>query len=171
MAMLKQFFRDCLKDTEKLVILGAGSCLKADDAAGIEVASRLIKKYSEACSPRLRVYHGSTAPENYTGAIRAFRPGHIIIIDAADVQEVPGSVSVIQPDVISGVSFSTHMLPLKVLIDYLQKEIGCDVTVIGIQPQDLSFGSPMTVPVRKAVVRVKNALKSVLLEKGMLPSR
>ena len=169
MATLKTFFRDCLKDTKKLVILGAGSCLKADDAIGIEVVNRLIKKYTEECSERLRVYCGSTAPENYSGAIKAFGPDHIIIIDAADFDEEPGAVSVIQSEVISGVSFSTHMLPLKILVEYLKKEIGCRITVIGIQPLDLTFGSPMSKPARKTVSRVKNALESALLETRILP--
>lgn len=171
MSGLKQFFRDCLSGTERLVILGAGSCLKADDAAGIEIASRIIKKYTEDCSPSLRVYSGSTAPENYTGAIKAFKPDHIMIMDAADVGAEAGSVSVIQSDVISGVSFSTHMLPLKVLVDYLQKETGCRTTIIGIQPLDLTFGAPMTPLVRKAVLGVKSALLSVLSENAFIPDR
>ncbi len=168
MAGLKQFFRENLAGTQKLAILGAGSCLKADDAAGIEIVERIIKKYTEDCSPVLRAYCGSTAPENYTGAIKSFAADHILIIDAADIGEEPGTVSVIQSDVISGVSFSTHMLPLKVLVEYLKSEIGCRVTVIGIQPLDLSFGAPMTPPVRKSVNSLKAALVSVLREQGFI---
>jgi hydrogenase 3 maturation protease len=168
MTTLKTFFRECLEDTKKLVILGAGSYLKADDAIGVEIANRLIKKYTEICSPRLRVFCGGTAPENYSGVIKTFEPDHIIIIDAADLKEIPGTVSDIQAEVISGVSFSTHMLPLKVLIQYLRKEVGCKATVIGIQPLDLTFGSPMSKPAQKAVSQVKKALESALIETGII---
>jgi|AGTN01.1.fsa_nt_gi hydrogenase maturation protease HycI len=161
---IEQFFRTCFKDTQRLVILGVGSVLKADDAAGVEIATQLNSKYSEIYADTLRVFNGSTAPENYTGAIKDFAPDHILIIDAADFGEEPGSVFVIPPDVISGVSFSTHMLPLKIMTDYLLRETGCGITVVGIQPADLSFGAAMTAPVHKAVLRVKKALETAMRE-------
>ena len=168
MHSLKSFFKESLNGTQKLVILGAGSCLKADDAAGVEIAERLIKEYSENCSDRLRVYSGSTAPENYSGAIKSFGADHLIIIDAADFGEAPGEVSAIDPEVIAGISFSTHMLPLKIFIQYLLKETGCKVTVIGVQPQNLSLDSPMSPPVKKAVSQLLKALKESLSEAGLL---
>jgi hydrogenase 3 maturation protease len=168
MDSIKSFFKETLSGTQKLVILGAGSCLKADDAAGVEIAERFIKKYTEECSPRLRVYSGSTAPENYSGAIKLFSPDHLIIIDAADFGEKPGEISTIDPEVIDGVSFSTHMLPLKIFIRYLSKEIGCKVTVLGVQPKDISFGSPMSPPVKKSVNLLLKSLEAVLSEEGLL---
>jgi len=169
MQPVEGFIRDCVAGTDRLVILGAGSTLKADDAAGTLIADRLIEKYSQNCSERLRIYSGNTAPENYTGAVKAFSPGRLIIIDAADFGEAPGSVSSIDPRVIDGVSFSTHMLPLKILTDYLRRETGCETVVIGIQPQELGVGSPMSAAVKRTVARITKAFETALLEAGFLP--
>lgn len=167
--ILTQLFRTCLKDSQRLVILGVGSVLKADDAAGAEIAMQLMKKYPQSCSASLCILNGSTAPENYTGVIKNFAPDHILIVDAADTGEEPGTVSVIHPDSISNNSFSTHMLPLSFMSDYLQQETGCAVTMIGIQPADLTFGAPMTLLMRTAVLRVKKALETLLRERFLHP--
>lgn len=167
-AEIARLLRDRLDGAEKLVILGVGSSLKGDDAAGSEIAGRFVNEYSEECSQRLRVYSCSTAPENYTGAIKEFRPDHVMIIDAANAAHEPGSVFLIDPEKISEVSFSTHTLPLKFLIDYIKSETGCNVTVIGMQPLDVTFGAPMSLKVRKAATDTKNALESVLKETGLL---
>lgn len=160
-----QLIRTCLKDSHKLVILGVGSVLKADDAAGAEIAIQLMEKYPQSCSVSLCILNGSTAPENYTGVIKYFAPDHVMIIDAADLGGKPGTVSVIHPDKISCISFSTHMLPLTIMTEYLKLEVGCTVTIIGIQPEDITFGIPMTLPVRKAVLRVKTALETLIRER------
>jgi hydrogenase 3 maturation protease len=167
---LKAYFHDQLQGTNRLAILGAGSELKADDAAGVAVAQSFIRRYSECCSEVLRVFNGSTAPENFSGAIKDFRPDHLLLIDAADILAEPGSICTIEPDCIAGVSFSTHMLPLKIFLNYLAEETGCKVTVIGIQPQDLTFGAPMSEPVQRAVRRVIRALGAALREQGLLPA-
>jgi hydrogenase 3 maturation protease len=165
MADWKDRLKEELKDAGKIAVMGIGSCLRADDAAGAAVAENLIRKFTEEPSPGLRIYGCGTAPENFTGAIRGFSPDYIIVVDAADFQAEPGSVTLLSPLSIGGASFSTHMLPLAITLEYLVKETGCAVEIIGIQPVDLSFGSPMTGPVKKAVVSVTNALVRLLFKK------
>jgi hydrogenase 3 maturation protease len=164
----ERLLRESLGGTKKLALLGIGSCLKADDAAGSDIARSLISKYTEECSPRLRVFDCSTAPENYTGAVRAFSPDHVMIIDAADAGLAPGTVFAIDAETISSASFSTHMLPLKFMIDYMKSETGCTVTVIGIQPYDLTFGASMSAPVQKTKKNITNKLQALLIDMGFL---
>jgi len=166
MIELKQYLAERLEGVEKLAILGAGSRLKADDCAGTEVADRLIKRFGEAGTTRLMVYSGETAPENYTGEIKRFGPNHLILIDAADFMEQPGAISSIQPCAVSGVSFSTHMLPLKVMLEYLSKEIACQTTILGIQPASTAFGAKMSSPVKEAVDELVSALEELIVENG-----
>jgi Ni,Fe-hydrogenase maturation factor len=60
------------------------------------------------------------------------------------------------------VSFSTHILPLKILVDYLVEVTGCAVTVIGIQPKLLEFAYPMTNAVKAAADRfVKDVQEAI----------
>ena len=162
MPELKDFLEERLKNCKKLAVLGVGSVLLSDDAAGIMIVSNIKEIFSEDEYPNLRVYLGHTAPENFTGEIKKFDPCHLIIIDAADMKEEPGSIMVIQPEVISGVSFSTHMLPLKVMAEYLKKETGCIMTILGIQGVDVSYGGDVTPKVREAIDEITGIMVEVI---------
>lgn len=159
-----------LSCTKKLAILGVGSPLKSDDAAGIIITERLKKYFNGADLPQVSIYTGESAPENYTGKIKRLKPDHIIIIDAADIKENPGDIKLIQPDAIDGTSFSTHMLPMKIMIDYLIKETGCSITVIGIQPKSLSFAGDVTPQVLDSIECIISALKKIIMDLSSSPS-
>ncbi|MEI8218324.1 MAG: hydrogenase maturation protease, partial [Elusimicrobiota bacterium] len=102
--------------------------------------------------------YGYTAPENITGEIRKFAPSHLIIIDAADTSDTPGTISFINPDDIAGISFSTHMMPLKILVDYITADTKCLIAIIGIQPQTLTFGQPVTPAITAAATELATGL-------------
>lgn len=151
---LKEYLEPLVKNSGRLVVLGAGSVLRADDAAGVLVAEGLIEELGGESFPRLKIINGSTAPENFTGVIKKFQPDQVIIVDAADFHGMPGDIAVIDPQVIGGVSFSTHMLPLKIMMEYLRQEVGCNIFVLGIQPADFSFGGEISLEVKKAVQEI-----------------
>jgi hydrogenase 3 maturation protease len=75
----------------------------------------------------------------------------LVIFDAADLQEPPGTFALIETDKIGGVSFTTHMMPLKILVDYLVMATNCQVMVIGVQPDNLEFGETLSPTVEAAV--------------------
>jgi len=141
-----------------VVVLGVGSELRSDDAAGVRVAAELAR----ASLPGVRALDGGSAPENCTAEIRQISPSHLIIVDSAHMQETPGAVRLIESADIRGASFGTHSLPLSVLADYLQREIGCRVTVIGIQPFSMEFGEGMSAEVSAAVRETAQALRECL---------
>jgi hydrogenase 3 maturation protease len=161
MTALKEFLDSLLAGSGRIVILGAGSCLMADDAAGVMVTDALIERFGENPG-RFAVFSGGTAPECFTGVIKRFQPDLVLIIDAADIHGAPGELTSIDPAVVSGVSFSTHMLPLKVMLEYLHKEIGCRTAIIGIQPKSLEFGGEMCEEVRETVEELTEALVEML---------
>lgn len=159
-----------LTDTKKLVILGVGSPLKSDDAAGIIITERLKEYFKGTDLPQVSIYSGESAPENYTGKIKRLKPDYIIIIDAADINEKPGSIKLIQPDDIDETSFSTHMLPMKIMIDYLIRETGCIITVIGIQPGSLEFAGDVSSEVIDSTEYIISVLKKIILDLSSSPS-
>jgi hydrogenase 3 maturation protease len=108
----------------------------------------------------VEVFLGGTAPENLTGEIKRFAPTHLVIIDAADLDTEPGVITVMDPENIGGTTFCTHSLPLKMMIDYLLDSFECHVTVIGIQPQSLEVGAPVSREVLDAV----ESLAAILLD-------
>ena len=86
----------------------------------------------------------------------------MIIVDAADMGEPPGTVRVLDPADAEGASFATHGLPLSVLAGYLADEIGCVVVLVGIQPASLAFGEGLSAEVARAVDEVAAMLSECL---------
>ena len=141
-----------------VAVLGCGSPLRGDDAAGFAVAERLLGFNDVACdvhaacnSRNVRVFLGDVSPENKTGEIKRFNPDLLLIIDAVDMGLEPGAVRIIPTDEIGGVSFSSHILPLPIMMDYLYREVGCLILLLGIQAKSLEFMADMTPDVVDAV--------------------
>jgi len=127
-----------LSSCVKVAVLGAGSELCGDDAAGMLLVQRLVEA---GAPPALLPLAGSTAPENFTGQIKAFRPDLLLLVDAAFVGGEIGDISLIKADQVKSVSFSTHMLPFTVMIDYLRQETGLETLILGIQPGETEFAT------------------------------
>jgi hydrogenase 3 maturation protease len=157
---LRLRLKNRLKSAEKIAVLGIGSELRGDDAAGIMIA-REIKKECLKNPPgrKLKVFIGDNAPENLTGEVKKFKPTHLLIIDAAEMNEAAGVVKLINPNRVSGFSSSTHNLPIKIFTDYLIKSIGCKITIIGIQPKEVHFNGCISKEIERAVADIVNAFK------------
>jgi hydrogenase 3 maturation protease len=144
-------------------VLGVGSDLRGDDAAGLILCRRLEARFSSLPDPlRFRVFMGETAPENLTGEIRKFGPSHLIIADSADFGRDPGTVVVADPVEITGISFSTHRLPLFVLTDYIEREMPCRMLIIGIQPSTLGLFHAVSEPVARSLDTLSESLISAI---------
>lgn len=140
------------------MIIGIGSELRSDDGAGVEVVQRLRRKLAAEAGHRLSLVTGGTTPENVTAEIVRLKPDLIIFVDAADFGGVPGNVRLLDLDEIVGMTFSSHTLPLTVVIDYLRGFLPeCLVQVLGIQPQDTEFGEGLSKPVESAVAAIVRA--------------
>jgi len=164
MQNLQKTLKAKLKSAKKIAVLGVGSDLRGDDFAGEFVAKELDLICKNKCRhPEVRFFFGSTAPENLTGEIKKFKPTHIVIIDSAELNKKPGSVKVLTLREIGGVSFSTHRLPTKIMVDYLRKSLACKFVIIGIQPKSLLFGKPFSREVRKALSGLLAALKEAII--------
>ena len=150
-----------LNKADRAVLVGVGSELRGDDAAGILVADKVKSKKEKVKNSKLKVLLGGTAPENLTGEIKRLKPSHLVIVDSADFKAEPGSVEVIGYDWIGGHSFSTHSAPLKMMIDYLLADISFVPIVIGIQPKSLEFGAAVSPEVLEAVDEVADALLEI----------
>jgi hydrogenase 3 maturation protease len=164
---LKKTLRERLKGALRITLLGIGSRLRGDDAAGLLVAETLLKWPALKETPpraraRVTVLIGETAPENMTGPIRTSDPTHIILIDSADFKKKPGFVRLVRAEEATGACFCTHQIPLQIMADYLTLTTKAEVLIIGIQAAHLGFGSALSPLVGKAARGVAAALKSIL---------
>lgn len=143
----------------RVAVMGVGSELRGDDAAGVTVA-RLLKQ--EPLPERVLVIDAGSAPENFTGPLRRFEPNWVLWVDAAQVGGMPGSVYWLDWRETEGVSASTHTLPPYVLGGFITAELKCKMIVIGIEPEQNSFDAPLSTPVAAAVEEVARFLAAEL---------
>lgn len=159
---VESFLQGWLEGAERLAVVGVGSTLRADDAAGMMVVERLSEEFPKGARPELLFCPGETAPENYSGKIRSFRPTHILVIDAADVGLAPGEIVEIPPESVGGPAFLSHMLPLRVMIDYLADGTDAKAALLGIQYQSMEFDGEMTPAVLAAVDEMCSFLRCAI---------
>jgi hydrogenase 3 maturation protease len=138
--------------------------LRSDDAAGVLVARRLAESRLTRGLDSLLVIDSGQAPENTTAELRRFGPEFVVLIDAAEMGEVPGAIRVVEIHEIDGMSASTHTLPLSMLAKFLYLELGCEVKILGIQPDSTEIGDSVSEAVLQAVTEISDELVKVLIE-------
>lgn len=148
----------------RTAVVGVGHELRGDDAAGCAVA-RALAPVAESHSHVL-VLDAGAAPENQLGPLRRFGPDLVIFVDAAQMGERAGTVRWFSPDETTGVSASTHTLPPAVIAQFLELELGCEVALIGIQPEQNALGTPVSASVQEAVELVVRELAKELFVMG-----
>jgi hydrogenase 3 maturation protease len=109
-------------DGRNCLVLGVGNVGRGDDGIGPYVISRLRTRNKLDCG---------SAPENFTGRIRALSPDVILIVDAVDFGAAPGDHILTEAEKAGGLILSTHSLPLSL---FCMMFPGTPVYLIGIQP-------------------------------------
>lgn len=117
----------------RVAIIGIGNELNGDDGAGL-LAIRVLGQFINS-SDCILLLEGSISPENYTSTIRKFQPDWIWYFDAAELGCGAGEIHLLEPADFTGLSASTHAMPLSMLVDFLQKETRALTFFFGIQPQ------------------------------------
>ena len=151
--------RNLFPPYHRCALLGVGNELCMDDFAGMEVV-RTILRHGEFRD--FLAVEGGSAPENVTGVITSFAPETLIVVDAAFCGLSPGEYTVLSPDDITGKTFSTHMLPLPVMLSYLESVCGCTSAYIGIQPFCVDQGIGMHPDVQNGVLRLSKEILDFL---------
>jgi hydrogenase 3 maturation protease len=140
---------------KKKLILTVGNPMMGDDAAGSLLAQRIKRAPLDAWD----VLDGGSAPENVLYSIREMAPEQVLVIDAADMDLVPGEVRLIGAEKLEDpFLMTTHTLPLSYLVQSL-REFVPQVDLVGIQPQVVAWGYPVSNEVRQAVDQVYEGLK------------
>lgn len=140
---------------KKKLVFTVGNEMMGDDAAGPLLARMLEQSPLDGWG----VLDGGSAPENYVHRIREMAPEQVLIVDTADMDLRAGEVRHIDAESVGSLFLmTTHSLPLS----YLMHSIGefvPSVMLIGIQPEVVAFGCPISSAVNGAVKHVYSWLK------------
>ena len=160
-----------------MALLGIGQELNGDDGAGVLVARRLMALTRQAPGVEnyistgpgafsgpvdLLVVEAAHAPENCLGLLLRFAPALVILIDAAELGEPPGTVRWLPWEETTGLSASTHTLPPSMLARFLVPSLGCEVAVLAIQAANTALDAPLSPAVAAAVEELAGALGDLL---------
>jgi hydrogenase 3 maturation protease len=150
--------RERLAGARRVAVVGIGDRLLPRDRLGMLAAGAIADLHL----PEVRVFFAGTVPESMTGPIRRFRPEHVLFLDAADMGSPPGTVAIVEPEGIHATLFSTHVLPLSLVMEFLEKDAHTRVTLIGIEPDTSPQGDDPTPGEREGIEHLLSAVKRVL---------
>lgn len=149
------------KQMLRIAVVGIGHELRGDDAAG-PIIARMLRSLT-AQHNYLLVIDAGPAPESYFGTLRRFRPHFVLLIDAAQLDDRPGTVACLAWQDAAGPIPSSHTCALSDLASYLIAEFGCEVMILGIQPAGTTFDAPLSAAVQQATEGVVQQLAQTLL--------
>lgn len=133
---------------DKVVFVGLGNELRADDAAGLELVKRIKAKEVFKNSHFIIARQN---PENYLQTILNYDPDIVIFIDAAEWNANPGEIKIFNDEEISQTEFSTHTFSIKMIEDYLLNQKQMNFMFIGIKPFQTNFEQSLSAPVNSAI--------------------
>jgi len=140
----------------KIIVIGIGNIIKGDDGVGPSLISCLKGKIEAD------VIDCGTAPENYTATIRRKGPNTIVIVDAVDLKLKPGAIRIVDPNEIKDETFSTHNISLKTFAGFIKTEANATVVIIGVQPERVSFGLPLSDCANRSVGSLVNEFTKLI---------
>jgi hydrogenase maturation protease len=150
-----------IRKSRRVAVLGIGNPARADDAAGVLAARRLLSR-AAGSGVRTLVLVTEETPESFTGVVRSFAPDLAVLLDAVSGSGPPGTISLVDPRRMAEEDVTTHRIPLGKLVLYMERTIGCRVRVLGIEPASLEPGRAVSPEVAAAVAEVVDLLASVL---------
>lgn len=144
-----QTIDEFLKDARSLAILGIGNEDNGDDAVGLYVLTLL---QNETLPGWVTNFYCERVPEHFLGKISNVKPDRIMILDAADMKEIPGAIAIFPKEAVSsGFHLSTHTLSLTMLEEFLKPIVPDLISMyVGIQPKQLYFDTPLSKECKEA---------------------
>jgi hydrogenase 3 maturation protease len=131
-----------------------GNTLRGDDGVGVRCGELLL----ENPVSHLEVVLCETVPENFAAPLRRTPPEKLIIIDACVMGTAPGSIRLLDPENLDGLTETTHGLPLgEILKEILPRE---RIVVIGIEPKDTGLSLTLSAEVESAARKLARALRN-----------
>ncbi len=157
---LESRLRRFLEGARRVAFVGVGDELNVHDRLGMLAAREIDGLHLEG----VRVFLAGTVPESVTGPIRRYKPGAIVLLDAADMGTRPGTVAMVDPKQIRASLLTTHAWPLSVVMEFLAEDTGARVLLVGIQPELAAAGEAPSPAEQAGLTRILVSVFHVLAE-------
>lgn len=148
-----------LNENDRIVILGIGNNTRGDDAAGIRTIQKLEDKLD---SENLLLINCVNTPEKFTSKVKKFEPDKVLLIDSIDSGSETGTITLAKSSDVSSYSVSTHRLPLSKLMDYLEKETGGKIRLLGIQVENIGRSTEISQDVKESIDEIVEKISKKL---------
>jgi len=148
---------------QNIVVLGVGNTIHSDDGLGVHALRRLEQD--------VRLPVGISLVDGGTRGLELVASVHdcsrLLILDAVDVGEAPGTFVRMAGDELRGLSTgaSVHQLAVADLLNTLPlvSDIEREIVLLGIQPHSTDWGTDLSEPVEAAMgALVERALEQLL---------
>ena len=140
----------------RVVIVGIGNVLRADDGLGSLLVRRLSDKVEAIC------IDAGNALENHMGPIARYNPDTVLLVDAVHLDLEPGQARLVDPSRIEHSGLSTHDVSPGMFLDFLAQESNCSVFLLGVQPECIEIGSRISATVRDTLELLERLLLDAL---------
>ena len=144
---------------QKVVVAGIGNPFRRDDFVGVDIAKKLKNKVSN----NVFLIEAETIPESYMQQIVAFKPTHVLLVDAGIINKPPGTAILAHTEqLMRKTSISTHTLPLRIFCDYITQSTNAKMALLIIQPLNVNFGEGITPPIKQTAKKLATLLQELL---------
>jgi hydrogenase 3 maturation protease len=140
----------------RVVVVGIGNTLKADDGAGVMVAERLRRRFPDL------VFEAGQAPENYLAPVRRAEPAAVVLVDAADFGGDAGEIRTASEGDVDGLMMGTHAAPLSMFMKMLAHDTGADIRLVAVQARSTELGGDVSREVAASVDYLARELGGLL---------
>ena len=159
--------------TDKLrrVVLGLGNTLNCDEGVGVHAAARLAEQLGADGLARyaVEIIDGGTLGLNLLPIVE--EASHLLLLDAADTGQPPGTVIELTGDEIplfSGVRLSQHQVTFQEVLALasFRSKLPAHLHLIAVQPDDISLGVELSPTVEAVMDDILMRAESVLRRWG-----
>jgi len=133
-----------LDSNNSILFVGIGNILKKDDGIGVYISNKI------KISDRIQSLTVEQSIENYIGKINSLNPDLLILIDCVNFNKKPGYTDLIPVQQLLDHTTNTHNISL----GKISGLFNMPVHVLGIQPQNVSFGEGFTSEVKKSADKI-----------------
>lgn len=151
--------REWVKDAKRVVLVGVGNPIREDDNVGLVILQGLQGKLSAD----VLLLECEMVPEGYLLDIEEFKPTHVLLVDSAVLGREPGDADLVKVTEVAAFSaVSSHMLPLRLFCEYVEKSTGAKIRLLLVEPKCMDLGERLTPELQMAAGNITEMLLRVL---------